>query len=98
LGLNQLDPKGNFALYLGNVMTKAIKKNSTQSPESYEVALQELEQIMTSMENGQLPLAQLLASYERGAELLKYCQSQLVAVQDQIKVLEAGALKNWTAE
>jgi exodeoxyribonuclease VII small subunit len=79
-------------------MTKTIKKTSTNSPESYELALQELEQIISGMENGQLPLAHLLASYERGAELLKYCQSQLVAVQDQIKVLEAGALKNWTAE
>lgn len=79
-------------------MTKTIKKTSTNSPESYELALQELEQIISGMENGQLPLASLLASYERGAELLKYCQSQLVAVQDQIKVLEAGALKNWTAE
>lgn len=79
-------------------MTKTIKKNSSVHPESYEQALQELEQIISGMENGQLPLAQLLASYERGAELLKYCQSQLLAVQDQIKVLEAGALKNWTAE
>ena len=49
------------------------------------------------MEAGQLPLAQLLIGYQRGAELLAYCRSQLDAVEQQIKVLDNGALKPWTA-
>ena len=69
-----------------------------QSPPSYEAALQELEQLVGLIESGQLPLEQLLAGYERGAELLKYCRDKLQAVEEQIKVLDAGTLKPWTQE
>ena len=47
------------------------------------------------IESGQLPLEQLLAGYERGAELLKFCRDKLQAVEEQIKVLDAGVLKPW---
>ncbi len=66
---------------------------SEQNP-SFESALAELENIVTRMEGGQLPLEQSLSAYKRGAELLKFCQSQLADAQQQVKVLEAGALKN----
>lgn len=55
----------------------------------------ELENIVTRMEGGQLSLEQSLAAYTRGAELLKFCQAQLMDAQQQVKVLEAGALKNF---
>ena len=45
-----------------------------------------------------MPLEQLLSGYQRGAELLKYCRDKLEAVEDQIKVLDAGTLKTWTPE
>ncbi len=61
---------------------------------TFESALAELENIVTRMEGGQLPLEQSLAAYKRGAELLKFCQAQLADAQQQVKVLEAGALKN----
>jgi len=64
-----------------------------QNP-TFESALAELENIVTRMEGGQLPLEQSLSAYKRGAELLKFCQSQLADAQQQVKVLEAGALKN----
>ena len=50
------------------------------------------------LESGQLPLDQLLGSYQRGAALLAFCRDTLQAVEDQIKVLDAGSLKAWTAE
>jgi exodeoxyribonuclease VII small subunit len=75
-------------------MTKA----PNNAPASYEAALSELEQLVGQIESGQLPLEQLLAGYERGAELLKYCRDKLQAVEDQIKVLDAGTLKPWTQE
>lgn len=65
-------------------------------PASYEDALKELEALVADMESGQLPLAQLLTGYQRGAELLAYCRAQLDAVEQQIKVLDNGALKPWT--
>ena len=77
------------------------KANTTTSaadttPVSYEAALKELEGLVQQMESGQLPLADLLSGYQRGAELLAYCRSQLDSVEQQIKVLDNGALKAWT--
>ncbi len=68
------------------------------TPASYEVALQELEQLVSQLESGQLPLEQLLSGYQRGAELLKFCRDRLEAVENQIKVLDDGVLKPWTQE
>ena len=67
-------------------------------PVSYEAGLQELEQLVAELESGQLPLDQLLVSYQRGAALLAFCRDKLQAVEDQIKVLDSGSLKVWTPE
>ncbi|SEA89175.1 exodeoxyribonuclease VII small subunit [Variovorax sp. YR216] len=67
-------------------------------PATYEAGLQELEQLVNELESGQLPLDQLLGSYQRGAALLAFCRDKLQAVEDQIKLLDAGSLKVWTAE
>ena len=34
----------------------------------------------------------------RGAALLAFCRDKLQAVEDQIKVLDAGSLKTWSAQ
>ncbi len=57
----------------------------------------ELEQLVAAMEGGQMPLDRLLDSYKRGAELLAFCRGRLKAVEDQVKVLEDGQLKDWSA-
>jgi exodeoxyribonuclease VII small subunit len=71
---------------------------SSPTPASYEAALDELEKLTALIESGQLPLEQLLAGYERGAELLKFCRDKLQAVEEQIRVLDAGVLKPWAGE
>jgi exodeoxyribonuclease VII small subunit len=63
---------------------------------TYEEALAELERLVQRMEDGQMPLDQLLGSYKRGAELLELCRSRLAAVEEQVKVLEGGQLKAWS--
>ena len=73
------------------------KTAKTEHTPTFESALKELETIVARMEDGQLPLEQSLAAYKRGAELLKFCQAQLADAQQQVKVLEAGALKNFAA-
>jgi exodeoxyribonuclease VII small subunit len=65
------------------------------APASYEDALAELERLVQAMEDGQLPLDQLLDSYKRGAELLALCRGRLQAVEEQVKLLEDGQLKPW---
>ncbi|WP_124704954.1 MULTISPECIES: exodeoxyribonuclease VII small subunit [Sulfuriferula] len=65
-------------------------------PQSFETAMAELERIVADMESGQLPLQQSLAAYQRGAELLQFCQQALAAAQQQVQVLENGVLKPFT--
>jgi len=73
-------------------MSKAAKAEQNRT---FESALAELEKIVTRMEGGQLSLEQSLTAYKRGAELLRFCQAQLADAQQQVKVLEAGTLKNF---
>lgn len=75
-------------------MSKSAK---TQNHPTFETALAELENIVTGMEAGQMPLEQSLAAYKRGAELLKFCQAALQDAQQQVKVLEDNVLKNFGA-
>lgn len=75
-----------------------MPKAAFKPPASYEAALQELEELTGLIESGQLPLEQMLAGYERGAELLRFCRDKLQAVENQIKVLDEGTLKPWTQE
>ena len=62
-------------------------------PASFEAALAELETIVATMEGGQLPLAESLAAYKRGAELLQFCQAALKDAEQQVQIFEKGVLK-----
>jgi exodeoxyribonuclease VII small subunit len=75
-----------------------MSQQTSQPPASYEAALEELEGLLQVIESGQLPLEQLLSGYQRGAELLAFCRGKLEAVENQIKVLDEGALKPWTPQ
>jgi exodeoxyribonuclease VII small subunit len=57
--------------------------DAVTEPASYEQALAELDQIVSRMESGQLPLDQLLDGYRRGAELLGWCRQRLQSVEEQ---------------
>ncbi len=65
------------------------------TPASYEAAMAELEQLVARLESGEMPLQQLLSGYQRGTVLLQWCREQLQAVEDQVKVLDAGVVKVW---
>ena len=66
---------------------------TSDAPVSFEAALAELEEIVATMEGGQLPLKESLAAYQRGAVLLQYCQAALQDAEMQVEVLEKGVLK-----
>ena len=72
----------------------AAKSGKTQS---FEAALAELERVVADMESGKLTLEDSLAAYKRGAELLSFCRSRLDDAQQQVRVLEEGALRDFTA-
>lgn len=54
---------------------------------SFEDALERLEAILESMENGDTPLAELVAKFEEGSMLLKNCQKKLQDAELKIEVL-----------
>lgn len=84
-----------YALFMPRSL---IKPAAFVSPASYEAALEELESLVQRLESGELPLDQMLSGYQRGAELLKFCRDKLEAVENQIKLLDQGKLRPWTAE
>ena len=55
----------------------------------------ELETLVADLESGRLPLADALAAYRRGAQLLQFAQRQLQSAQDEVRILEGDVLKNF---
>ena len=74
-------------------MAKTLPPDSSASPVSFEDALRELESIVDSMEKGNLDLDPSLLAYQRGMELLKFCQDKLTAAESKIRVFDQGALR-----
>lgn len=74
------------------------KSTSAEQASSFEEAMAELEQLVASMEAGELPLEASVAAYKRGAELVKYCAAQLEKVENQVKVLEGDMLKPFNVD
>jgi exodeoxyribonuclease VII small subunit len=64
-----------------------------EAPATFEAALKELESLVAGLESGNLTLEQSLAAHRRGLELARYCQATLAQAQQQVRVLEAEALK-----
>ena len=65
-------------------------------PASFEAAMAELETLVADLESGRLPLAEALAAYRRGAQLLQFAQVQLQNAQDEVRILEGDMLKNFS--
>ncbi len=89
--------KSGFCRTIRHMSKTPTAAPAPKLPATYEAALQELEQLVSRLESGQMPLDELLAGYQRGAALLAYCKDKLQAVEDQIKVLDGGQLKPWDA-
>lgn len=58
---------------------------------TFEDALGKLESIVESMEDGELPLDQLLARYEEGTRLVTFCRERLSAADLRLQQLEPRA-------
>lgn len=69
----------------------------SSTPESFERALGELEQIVQRMESGSLSLEESLGAYRRGASLVAWCRRSLADVQQQVRILEADLLEPFEA-
>ena len=65
-----------------------VKDNET----TFKEAVEELEKITDSLESGELELEQSLALFERGIELIKFCQDKLDSAQAKVELL-VGSLE-----
>jgi exodeoxyribonuclease VII small subunit len=67
-----------------------------ESP-TFEKSVERLEGLIQSMENGDTPLAELVAKFEEGSKLLNHCQAQLKEAELKIEQLnlKTGELENF---
>ena len=56
-------------------------------PKNFEEALAELQQILSDIEGGEVPLEESLAKYERGQFLIQHCRGILGKAEKQIEEL-----------
>ena len=67
-------------------------------PTDFEQALAELDGIVRSLEQGDQPLEQSLALFERGVTLSRFCHEKLTDAEKRIQVLtQHGNLRDETA-
>lgn len=67
-------------------------------PTDFEQAITELDEIVRTLEQGDLPLEQSLALFERGVRLSRFCHDRLEAAEQRIQVLtQNGGLRDETA-
>ncbi len=61
---------------------------------SFEQALRQLEQITAEIEDGTLPLEEVVAAYKRGVKLLAHCRQKLETAREAVETLSAEAPAN----
>lgn len=64
----------------------------TDKPESYEVAVERLEQIIDRLDSGQAGLRETLDLCREGRELVTYCAAELDAVGESLRELNLDDL------
>jgi exodeoxyribonuclease VII small subunit len=65
----------------------ADSAGSGNAPKKFEDLLARLEQIVSDMENADLPLEKLLAGYEEGMRLVKTCGDRLADAEQKVEIL-----------
>jgi exodeoxyribonuclease VII small subunit len=64
---------------------------------NFEASMEELDSIVEQMESDQLPLEDLINHYERGAKLLKECESALTVAKKRLETIKNGDTKDAVA-
>ena len=68
-------------------MSKEPQAKHAPEPACFEDALARLEEIVAALEEGQISLADSLARYEEGIQLLKHCYQSLAQAERRIELL-----------
>jgi len=59
----------------------------TEPTQSFEGAMNRLEEIVEQMESGQMLLEELILRYEEGMKLVKVCQERLASAEQRIEII-----------
>lgn len=70
-------------------MAKKRVKRAESEKVDFEAALAELEEIVHTLEDGEIGLSDSLARYEKGVKLLRQCYGMLDGAQRRIELLTA---------
>jgi exodeoxyribonuclease VII small subunit len=77
-------------------------KPAKQAPLDFETAMRDLEELVERLEQGDLPLEESLAAFERGVLLTRTCQTALKEAEQKVEVLlkKAGepAIEDFTPD
>jgi exodeoxyribonuclease VII small subunit len=65
--------------------TKRAEKEA--KPVDFETAMRDLEEIVERLEQGDLPLEESLAAFERGIVLTRSCQTALKEAEQKVQIL-----------
>jgi exodeoxyribonuclease VII small subunit len=57
---------------------------------SFEEAMAALEEVVSALEKGEVPLEQSIALYERGATLRAQCAGKLAAAEEKVELIRAA--------
>jgi exodeoxyribonuclease VII small subunit len=68
------------------------ERGQTPTPESYEAAVERLEQIIDRLDSGQAGLRETLDLCREGRDLVSYCAAELDAVGEGLKELRLDEL------
>ncbi len=68
-----------------------MSKTNPTSPEidniSFEAALQQLTELVSKLESGQLPLEESVAAFESGVQLSRRCEALLDHAEQRLQIL-----------
>jgi exodeoxyribonuclease VII small subunit len=63
------------------------QKTTKDAPLDFELAMRDLEELVERLEQGDLPLEESLAAFERGVMLTRSCQAALKEAEQKVEIL-----------
>lgn len=70
----------------------------SKNTQTFEVRMARLQEIVTALEDGALPLEKGVALYKEGMELSRACRLQLEKARNDIRIYTEGALRPFQPE
>lgn len=87
----------NLAFLLPKYQNSRMAKEN-KTPPNFETAMVELEELVSKIEDGNLPLEDSLKEFEKGIQLSRVCQQALSDAEQRVKILTADGEQEFTTD